>query len=190
MKSGLDYFLDQVRSLVKTKPPYNAAFTTQALYLLNQAVTIIEGLGEINRKQKIEIEKLKNEVEELRPKRIPTDHDRNASMTEDYQSGMTVKAIAKKNGISEGRVSQILLRLGVRNAGTPRVKGLSKSGNSERQGSSQEGHQEGYSSDADRIGQDGDGGGSHRVGSGEGASGDIYRPRDQLDHADDRELPA
>ena len=190
MKSGLDYFLDQVRTLVKSKPPYNAAFTTQALYLLNQSVTIMQGLQEVHKKQKIEIDSLKEEVDELKPRRMPTDQARNAEMIEDHKAGLTVRAIAKKHGITAGRVCQILLKLGVRNAGPPRVKRLSNRSDQKRQGVLEVGEAARDPSDADRIRKDGNGGGSDRLGSGEGQTGDLYGSGDQSHHTDDRELPA
>lgn len=188
MKTGLDYFIDQVRTLTKTKPPFTGAFTAQALYLLNQSITIIEGLNEIIRKQKLEIEKLKLELQGKKPRKSVTDPIRNAQIIEDHQSGMTMRQIGKKHGVTASRVYQILVRLGVRNA-TSRVEGLSNASNSERQGEIEGGVEKSDPANANGIGQNRDGGGGNRVGSGEGASGDIYRSRDQLDYADDRELP-
>lgn len=188
MRSGLDYFLGQVRTLVKTKPPYNSAFTTQTLYLLNQAVTIMEGLHEVIRKQKLEIEKINLELVGIKPRKIITDPIRNAEIIKDFQSGATMLSIGKKHGITPSRVSQILLRLGVRNAGPPRVKGLSKSSNSDGQKPFDEREEARDPSDADGIGQDGNGGGSDRLGSGEGQAGDLHGSGDHPYHADNREL--
>lgn len=165
MKSGLDYFLDQVRRLVKTKPPYNAAFTTQALYLLNQSVTIIEGLNEIIRKERVEIEKLKLELAGIKPLKSVTDPVRNAQIIEDYKAGVSTRAIGKKHGITGARVCQILLRLGVRNAGKARIKGLPVTSNTEREGAAEAGKEAGYPSDANGVGQNGDGGSGDRVGT-------------------------
>lgn len=164
MKSGLDYFLDQVRRLATTKPPYNAAFTTQALYLLNQSVTIIEGLNEIIRKNKLEIEKLKLELSGTRPLKAVTDPIRNAQILEDHHSGLSLRQIAKKHGITGPRVHQILSRLGATN-GKARVKGLSGGSNTECEGAAEARQEAGHSSDANRVGQDGDGSSGDRIGA-------------------------
>lgn len=151
MKSGLDYFLDQVRTLTKTKPPFSGAFTAQVLYLLNQAVTIIEGLHEIIRKNKLEIEKLKLELAGKKPLKSETDHIRNAEIIADYKSGISTRNIGKKHGITGARIYQILKRLGVVD-GKARAKRLSVAGDSECEGAAEGGQEAHHSSDANGIG--------------------------------------
>lgn len=168
MRTGLDYFLEGVRKLTRAKPPFNAAFTTQVVYTLNQSVTIIEGLQQIHRKQEEEIEKLKMKLQGIKPKKAVTDPIRNAKMVADLEAGMTIRAIGKKYGITPARAAQILRRLGATNARSTRVKRLSGASNTERAGEAEGGEEARRSPDAHGIGQDGDGGGGDRFGAWQG----------------------
>jgi hypothetical protein len=151
VKSGLDYFLDQVRTLTKTKPPFSGAFTAQALYLLNQSVTVIEGLHEIIRKNKLEIERLKMEIAGKKPLKSETDHIRNAEIIADYKSGISTRNIGKKHGITGARVYQILKRLGVVD-GKARAERLSIAGDPECERSFEDGQEAHHSPNANGFG--------------------------------------
>lgn len=152
MKSGLEYLLDQIKAFTRTKPPYNAAFTTQALYLLNQCTTVMVGLNEIIQKQKVDLED-KKPVKIVKPKgqRAVAKPDRNQALLDDEKAGLTHKQMAEKYQISMGRVSQIILRARIQN-GEPRVKGLSNRSHSKRQGLAEGGQEAGDPANANGIG--------------------------------------
>ena len=111
-KTGLDYFLNDVKSLTKQRPPFNDAFTSRCVHVLGTAVTIIEGLHTIIEKDKIE--KHEKIVEKDRPRKTrgAKDLNREASIISDYQAGMAKKHIALKNNVTPARISQILERNG------------------------------------------------------------------------------
>jgi len=161
MKSGLDTFMDDVRRLIKTKPPYTASFTTQTLYLLNQAVTIMEGLQEIIKKQRIEEDRLRLLAEGKKRPKIKFDPYRTAKIIQAYKDGATPKQIGMIYGITAGRVCQILLRWGARDAGPSRTKGLPDPSDTEREGLDEGGEEARHPPDADRIGKDSDSGSDH-----------------------------
>lgn len=152
MRSGLDYLLDQIKAFTKTKPPYNAAFTTQALYLLNQCTTVMQGLNEIIHKQKTELEGKKPvKVQKPKGQGVIAKPDRNQALLEDEKAGLTHRQMAEKYQISMGRVSQIIMRARIQN-GEPRVKGLSNRSHSKRQGLAEGGQEAGDPANAHGIG--------------------------------------
>ena len=113
MKTGMEYFLDDVRKLTKTRPPYNEAFISRALNVLNTAVTIIEGLNIVIAKDnaqivtlKADLERIKNAANEPKIHRQKLEMaPRNVELLKDAASGkMTQTAIAKKYGITPARV--------------------------------------------------------------------------------------
>ena len=116
MKTGMDYFLDDVRKLTRTRPPYNEAFISRALNVLGTAVTIIEGLNTIIAKDnaqivtlKADLERIKNAANEPKIHRQKREMaPRNAELLKDAASGMTQTAIAKKYGITPARVYSII----------------------------------------------------------------------------------
>jgi len=130
MKSGLEYFLDDVRKITKTRPPYNDAFVSRMLNLMNTAITIIEGLNSIISKLKAEKqisgvvdkpidnpEKSQylskgnpNGLEDYR-QRIEK-RDRNKEIVAQFMNGYTKTEIARKHVISQSRVYNILKREG------------------------------------------------------------------------------
>ena len=166
-RSGLDYFINEVRGLVKSKPPYNSAFISRAIHTLLTAVTILEGLKEIVRKQEIEIAALKESVEikkkAEKPKKEPKPTASKEQIAEDYKAGMTIKQISEKHKISMGRISQITLEMGLRDYGTiiPQSERLSGSRNPIYTKYFKGGDEPNSPSDADRSGEDGNGSGDH-----------------------------
>ena len=60
-RSGMDKWIDDVRALVKTKPPYNSEFVSLAIHSLLTSITLLEGMKAMVETQKAEIEKLKSE---------------------------------------------------------------------------------------------------------------------------------
>jgi DNA-binding CsgD family transcriptional regulator len=131
MKTGLDYFLDDVRRLTKTKPPYNEAFLSRLLNTLNTAITIIEGLNSIIIKQKREgfiphvVQKpvvlpkknhyhasgKSNGLAAYRERTAKT--ARNEEIIQQFKQGFTKTEIGKKHQISQSRVFSILKRAGL-----------------------------------------------------------------------------
>jgi DNA-binding CsgD family transcriptional regulator len=131
MKTGLDYFLDDVRKVTKTRPPFNEAFVSRMLNLMNTSITIIEGLNSIISKQKAELDSWK--VSGARPvtsvsiekhseetkkglaayREKVAKHDRNAQIVRQFKDGATKSHIASKHGISQSRVFNILKREGL-----------------------------------------------------------------------------
>jgi hypothetical protein len=115
MKSGLDYFLADVKSLTKQKPPFNEAFTSRCVNVLGTAVTIIEGLKIVIDKNKAEIESLKVgkvKVEKPKGERLTKDLNREEEIVSDFKSGMKKRHIAAKFKVTPARISQILERNG------------------------------------------------------------------------------
>ena len=117
MKTGMDYFLDDVRKLTRTRPPYNEAFISRALNVLGTAVTIIEGLNTIIAKDNAQIATLKADLEKAKIEpTLPKVHrqkremaSRNVELLKDMASGqMTQMAVAKKYGITPARVYAII----------------------------------------------------------------------------------
>lgn len=124
MKSGLETLMDDIRRFTKTRPPYNEAFTARAIYLLNHAVHVMDGLNIIIKKNQVEIGELQRkiaqqpkEIPASKPKQVKAAADQN-QIAKDYLDGMTVKEIAEKHGITAGRVSQLTLKLRLRDYGT------------------------------------------------------------------------
>ena len=115
MKSGLEYFLADVKSLTKQKPPFNDAFTFRCLNVLGTAVTVIEGLKIIIDKNKAELDNLKGptvKVEKPKGVKATKNVEREAAIVADYEAGMKKNHIAEKYKLSAARVSQILERNG------------------------------------------------------------------------------
>ena len=130
MKLGLEYFLDDVRKITKTRPPYNEAFVSRMLNLMNTAITIIEGLNAVILKYKAD--KKNPEVVE-RPFEKPqkskyrgsgianlmayrervAKRDRNQEIISQFMQGLSKAEIAKIHVISQSRVYNILKREGV-----------------------------------------------------------------------------
>ena len=152
MRSGLDYLLDQIKAFTKTKPPYSAAFTTQALYLLNQCVPVMVGLNEIIQKQKAELEEKKPvKIEKPKGVRSVANPVRNESLMADQRAGMTQKQLSEKYKISMGRVSQIIARARAEDERS-RVARLPVGGNPERQGLDESRQEAGHSANANGVG--------------------------------------
>jgi hypothetical protein len=125
MKTKMDYFLEDIKQLTRTRPPFNDAFTFRLLNVLGTAVTVIEGLHTIIEKDKIEKsnplrlnrpELLQHEkiVEKDRPRKIrgAKDLNREASIVADFKAGMKKRHIAAKHDVTPARISQILERNG------------------------------------------------------------------------------
>lgn len=112
MKTGLDQFLAEVKSLTRQKPPFNEAFTSRCVNVLHTAVTIIEGLNTIIQKDREEKEK--KIVEKDRPKGAKPVRDlkREAAIIADHKAGMKKAHIAEKIGVTPARISQILTKNG------------------------------------------------------------------------------
>ena len=170
MKSGLEKLMDDIRHFTRTKPPFNEAFTSRALHLLNHAVNVMDGLNIIIKKNQTEIEELKRKLSQPqkdpapKPKQVKAPADQN-QITQDYLNGMTVKAIAEKHGITTGRVSQLTLKLRLRDYGTTITSATRLSGRRDpiytRYAPDRD--QPDGSSASDRSGEDSDSGGDHPV---------------------------
>lgn len=116
MKTGMDYFLDDVKSLTKQKPPFNDAYISRCINILGTAVTIIDGLRIIIDKSKVEIEFLKGEKikKQTKPKGIKPvrNYAREVEIVADFKSGVKKRHIAAKFKVTPARISQILKRCG------------------------------------------------------------------------------
>jgi len=115
MKTGLDYFLADVKTLTKQRPPYNDAFTSRCVNVLGTAITIIEGLKIVIDKQKVEIDHIKGQTVKIeRPKGVKASRnlEREAVIVSDFKSGMKKGHIAAKFKVTPARISQILTRNG------------------------------------------------------------------------------
>jgi len=113
MKTGLDYFLADVKTLTKQRPPYNDAFTSRCVNVLGTAITIIEGLKIVIDKQKAEIDHIKGvKFERIKGIKASTNLEREAVIVSDFKSGMKKGHIAAKFKVTPARISQILTRNG------------------------------------------------------------------------------
>ena len=107
-RSGMDKWIDDVRALVKTKPPYNSAFVSLAIHSLLTSITLLEGMKAMVETQKAEIEKLKSQVEETKD----TKTNRNQEIIDEFKAGSSKEQIAKKHGITRQRVHFLLKKHG------------------------------------------------------------------------------
>ena len=112
MKTKMDYFLEDIKQLTRTRPPFNDAFTFRLLNVLGTAVTVIEGLHTII--EKVKVEKHEKIVEKDRPRKTRgvKDLNREASIIADFKEGMKKRHIALKHEVTPARISQILERNG------------------------------------------------------------------------------
>jgi len=110
----MDYFLEDIKQLTRTRPPFNDAFTFRCLNVLGTAVTVIEGLHTIIEKEREEKNNTQKIVEKDRPKGVKGAKDlaREASIIADFKAGMKKKHIAAKHDVTPARISQILERNG------------------------------------------------------------------------------
>jgi hypothetical protein len=124
MRNQMDQFIADVKALTKQKPPFNDAFVFRAINVLGTAVTLLEGMLEIVKKNKIQIDimtaeitKLNEQIAELessdKEDRTQEKHERNQAIVDDYNGGMSRTNLAAKYEVSLPRISAILKRAGV-----------------------------------------------------------------------------
>ena len=116
-----DEYIEQAKRLLATRPPYNQAFLTQAIYMIKQSLLVFQEMSSAIKRAKRGV-KINGDYR-------PVDVERNFRMVDDYIAGMKIKDIAKKYDLSEGRTSHIILRMGGRKHARTRIKKLSEQRN-------------------------------------------------------------
>lgn len=111
-----EQYIEQAKRLLAARPPYDQAFVAQAIYTIKQSVMLLQEMGNAIKRAKRGV-KVNGDYR-------PVDVERNFRMVDDYIAGMKIKDIAEKYGLSAGRTSHIILRMGGRKYARSRVKRL------------------------------------------------------------------